>query len=345
MSRRSARRAQRSGSTSSLVVAGLVGAVAAAALVTWRLGGNAAASGAVGFLTALIAAGFYLWFSAADRAKSKGEIGRGLLISGIIGVAFAWIQFDVSEYQRRTDHERDVAAARSAERQSLQLTVGLQRDLTGIDLSHRDIHRFYFRGKVLRDAQLIGARANDANFTSADLRDADLRDGQFRRASFDQADMRRSTFDRADFRRAEFFTDGLERVSATFAAIGGDSAAREAQVLRSAGVKLGSAVGEGADFQGASLPWATLTSSQLAGASFRRADLHGALLIGTDLRSTDMRDADLSGAVLVAANLRGASLAGTRLAGAIFDCHTRWPAGFDTTAAGLTKARADNGCR
>jgi len=110
-----------------------------------------AAAGAAAFLAGLIATGVYLWLSGSDRAKTKGEVGRGLLISGVIGIAFAWVQFEINEYQREADEKREAIAERAAARQSLQLTIGLQRDLTGIDLTRRDIAGFYFRGKILRE--------------------------------------------------------------------------------------------------------------------------------------------------------------------------------------------------
>jgi uncharacterized protein YjbI with pentapeptide repeats len=322
-----------------LAASGIACLGGSAALVTWALGGDLPAAGAAAFLTALIATGAYLWLSSSDRAKTKGDLGRGLLISGVIGIAFAWVQFEVNAYQRDSDEKRAAIAERAASRESLQLTVGLQRNLTGIDLSGRDIAGFYFHGKILRDARLVGARGDQANFASVDLTSADLTRGRFRKANFSQAKMGRVLLTGADFRGAEFFVEGLEQATRVFGQITGDSVAKMDEDLRSAGTRIDSAFGGRADFQDAFIPFANFASSQLEGASFRGADLHGADLTGTNLKSTDLRGADLRRSQLGAADLSGASLEGTQFRGGTFDCYTKWPGSFDPKRAGLRQIR------
>ena len=68
----------------------------------------------------------------------------------------------------------------------------------------------------------------------------------------------------------------------------------------------------------------------LAGANLARANLAGAYLAGANLDG-----ANLAGANLAGANLYGAYLVGAYLAGANSDQWTRWPDGFDRTAAGV----------
>jgi uncharacterized protein YjbI with pentapeptide repeats len=318
---------------------GIVFLCGTVALAMWALGGDLRAAGAAAFLTALIATGAYLSLSGSDRARTRGEIGRGLFISGLIGIAFAWVQLEVNEYQHQADEKRAAIAERAAMRQSLQLTIGLQKNLTGIDLSGRDITGFYFRGKILQDALLVGARGDGANFASVDLTSAELTRGTFRNATFAEAKMSGVIFDGAEFRGAEFFPKGLEKASRVFGTIAGDSAAKQDRTLRSAGAKIDSSFGAGADFQDAFIPWADFTSSQLEGASFRGADLHGAVLTGANLKSADLQGADLRRSELGAADLSGSLLEGTQFRGATFDCYTHWPAGFDPKRAGLRRIR------
>jgi uncharacterized protein YjbI with pentapeptide repeats len=318
---------------------GVLGLAGAAALAAWAAGGELAASAAAAFLAALISAGAFLWWTSSDRAETRGDLGRGLLISGVIGVAFAWIQYEVNEYQRESDEKRAAAEQRAEARQGLQLTIGLQRNLTGIDLSRRDISRFYFRNKILKEARMVAAQADGANFASANLVAADLRAGRFRGAAFEDAEMRFTELEDADFRGAKFYVEGLEHVSGVFGEIAGDTPRAKLRALRSAGVDLTGSSGAGADFEGAFIPWASLGGAQLEGASFRRADLHGSDLGGVNLRRADLSRANLENAELGAADLTNASLEGANLQGATYDCHTKWPASFDPAEAGVRRVR------
>lgn len=70
---------------------------------------------------------------------------------------------------------------------------------------------------------------------------------------------------------------------------------------------------------------ADFTETDLREANLRKADAHGAVFHRADLRMADLRGTDLSTANLVEA----------RLTGALASEHTRWPADFDHTAAGV----------
>ncbi|MGW7529668.1 pentapeptide repeat-containing protein [Streptomyces sp. NPDC054783] len=70
---------------------------------------------------------------------------------------------------------------------------------------------------------------------------------------------------------------------------------------------------------------ADFTETDLREANLRKADAHGAIFHRADLRMADLRGTDLSTANLVEA----------RLTGALASEHTRWPADFDHTAAGV----------
>ncbi|MFE3145613.1 MULTISPECIES: pentapeptide repeat-containing protein [unclassified Streptomyces] len=70
---------------------------------------------------------------------------------------------------------------------------------------------------------------------------------------------------------------------------------------------------------------ADFTETDLREANLRKAVAHGAVFQRADLRMADLRGTDLSTANLVEA----------RLTGAVASEHTRWPADFNHTAAGV----------
>ena len=75
---------------------------------------------------------------------------------------------------------------------------------------------------------------------------------------------------------------------------------------------------------GADLTGADLTGVRLEGASFEFALLLGSHLRGADLRHVEMIECDLRDADLTDTDLTGANLLGSS-----YNCHTRWPEGFD----------------
>jgi uncharacterized protein YjbI with pentapeptide repeats len=116
----------------------------------------------------------------------------------------------------------------------------------------------------------------------------------------------------------------------------------------------------GADLTGARLDRMDLHNRRLSGLNLSRASLRRAALSGTDLSGSRLDHADFSGADMRGANLTevslletifwkadlsGADLSGSRqlvMAGlrrARFDATTRWPPGFDPSAAGAEPKR------
>ncbi|MFD3929369.1 pentapeptide repeat-containing protein [Streptomyces sp. NPDC058614] len=77
---------------------------------------------------------------------------------------------------------------------------------------------------------------------------------------------------------------------------------------------------------------ADFTEADLREANLRKADARGAVFRRADLRLADLRGADLSTADLSEARLTGA------LTGALAGEHTRWPADFDHSAAGVVES-------
>ncbi|MFD3617484.1 pentapeptide repeat-containing protein [Streptomyces sp. NPDC058676] len=100
-----------------------------------------------------------------------------------------------------------------------------------------------------------------------------------------------------------------------------------------------------ADLKTAILRRARCVLADLRGARLVETDLRDADFTEADLREANLRKADAGGAVFRRADLRLADLRGSdlstadllqaRLTGAVASEHTRWPAGFDHSAAGV----------
>lgn len=100
-----------------------------------------------------------------------------------------------------------------------------------------------------------------------------------------------------------------------------------------------------ADLKTAILRRARCVLADLRGARLVQTDLRDADFTEADLREANVRKADAGGAVFRRADLRLADLRGSdlstadlhqaRLTGALASEHTRWPAGFDHSAAGV----------
>jgi uncharacterized protein YjbI with pentapeptide repeats len=119
---------------------------------------------------------------------------------------------------------------------------------------------------------------------------------------------------------------------------------------------------EGADIAGGELPGSIVNvdadHSNLAGIVVRDARWYDVSLIGANLRGAKLANSafggtdqasgvynedaygpvDMRGADLRGADLAGAQLDGAILTGAIADSSTRWPTGFDPSAAGVRQA-------
>jgi uncharacterized protein YjbI with pentapeptide repeats len=293
-----------------------VGALIAAVVAARLLGGGWAAALGLG---ALLALGTYLWLE--DERRQASDLGQGILVSVLVALAFLAVQRDAEERIREIDAARDLAEAR----QSLRLTLGLQDDLSRIDLSGRDLRRFVLVRKRLTEATLDRARLDRAVLSGSDLRHASALGTSFSNAILADADLR-----------------GMRVVSSRVVVSNEGSPAQSAnEVLVSR-----------TSFQDAVLDWAVLKGVDLrrvnlAGASLRGANLAGARLSRSNMARTDLVFADLSDADLAGANLEGADLRNARvcsgnlgqarLADATFNSSTEWPPGYDPAGAGATE--------
>lgn len=117
----------------------------------------------------ILAAGVYVWWPPEDQPDRYSELGAAMIGGSV--VAFAVLALE----QRY---------AKESEKRSLQIMLGAEETLAGIDLSNRDLSGFYlpnkdftsanFRGTNLRGANLAGTNLQHAIFNGADLRGAKL---------------------------------------------------------------------------------------------------------------------------------------------------------------------------
>ncbi|MEW2166444.1 pentapeptide repeat-containing protein [Streptomyces sp. NPDC007084] len=149
------------------------------------------------------------------------------------------------------------------------------------------------------------------NLSSTDLRRADCDGLWFPEVNFDRACMEAASLYHTNLTQASLVSVNLRHADLTTA------------ILRRARCVL-------ADLRAAKLVETDLrdtdfTETDLREANLRKADAQGAVFHRADLRMADLRGTDL----------RTANLVEARLAGALASEHTRWPAGFDHTAAGV----------
>jgi uncharacterized protein YjbI with pentapeptide repeats/endonuclease YncB( thermonuclease family) len=203
----------------------------------------------------------------SERARVWGDLGRSLLVAGLMAFA-VWA---VAELRRPIEA-----------RHNLQLTLGVQGAMPGVDLHGENLHGFDLARKNLR-----GANLRDANLSKATLVDTDLAEADLTGADLTGAILEKTNFTDARLNEAELdWTDADSVVL------------RRAEM---AGADLTGARLSGARMQGACLTGATLAKAYLPDAQLDRADLTGANLRRTrfwyDLRPADLRSVGLSGAL------------------------------------------------
>jgi uncharacterized protein YjbI with pentapeptide repeats len=241
-------------------------------------------------LLAIFVFGVFLMLAASvergSPAKVGSELGRSLLVAGLLAFA-VWFVGDL----RRPIEER----------KALQVTLGLQQKMPGIDLHEEDLDDFNLAGRNLEGADLEGAHLGEANLIGTNLADANLANADLVGADIKEADL-----SGADLSHAE-----LQDVEATKVDLHG---ARLLDVDLS-----------GADLSGADLRRSCLAEGSLVDASLPDAHLEGAALT----------DADLKGARFWF-DLRHAYLRGIALDGAEHTLAASWPPDFADRAQELT---------
>lgn len=219
--------------------------------------------------------------------------------------------FSAMTIQRADYSARDLAGATFA-RSRLNSVKFSSAKLAGADFSGADLHTVDFANAGMQGANLAGLRSYLANFSGSDLR----------RADFSKANLFHARLDGADLRDAILSGASLEKASLRGARLAG-AKLTEINLYQA---NLSDTDLSGADLGGRSLQGVNLRNAKLVGADLRDAFLAGPVgfaraeesLLGPG-RPADLRGADLTDARLDRADLRFA----------LFDCKTKWPAGFD----------------
>jgi uncharacterized protein YjbI with pentapeptide repeats len=217
-------------------------------------------------------------YLATAEPQPRGGLGTALLTGALVSGAFFALQFVNERNQKRI-----------SDRQTLHVTIGLQRDLSGADLVGKDLSGFDMAHKIFSGANFMTATMTDASLQGATLDRAILTDAHLNGADLTGATMVRSVLSGADLAGANLFDARLN----------------------------GAAIGVAPDGKPANLARASLINAQLRGSCLAHADLRRAVLGGADLTNAVLTGADLRGAVLerdgVPAYFQGASLARARL--------------------------------
>src|ERR1700722_9753171 len=191
------------------------------------------------------------------------------------------------------------------------------KDLTGLDLTGRNLCDADFTGAILADCNFSGARLDNANLFGADAQNAN-----FREASMRRADLRGACLRGADLTGADLFEADLREgvIAAADRTLGlrilePSERAAQAQGVILAGAnlersRLSGVVALKADFSDAILKDAKLVRANLKQANFSGANFAGADLSGADLTGADLHDAILVGAKTYSWNVQNANLTG-----------------------------------
>ncbi|MDB5428190.1 MAG: pentapeptide repeat family protein [Phenylobacterium sp.] len=205
-------------------------------------------------------------------------------------------------------------------------------DLSGLDLSDRNLCDADFSGAVLAGCNLRGARFDHATLFGADLQEADLRDSSLRRADLRGACLRNADLTGADLFEADLREGVLAAADPKFGfrriEAGGSAKVGDAQGAKLVGAnlersKLSGVIAVKADFTDA-----VLKDARLVRANLRQATMHGANLSGADLSGADLDGADLRNVVLVGAKTLAWNVQNANLTGALTDK----PAGIAATS-------------
>ncbi len=183
-------------------------------------------------------------------------------------------------------------------------------DLSGLDLSGRNLCDADFTGATLAGCDFTRSRLDNANFFGADLQDcmiveASLRRADLRGVCLRGADLTAADLFECDLREGSIATIDPEkgftiRTHAVRASEARGAVLCGANLERS---KMSGIIAVKADFSDAILKDAKLVRANLKQANMTGCDMAGADLSGADLSGADLKDAILVGATLVSVRL------------------------------------------
>ncbi len=259
-----------------------------------------------------------------------------------------------------------VPAKNGRDQALLQLGRTREIDLKKRDFEGMSFPKSDFSGRALDKANFSRATVEEAGFANSSLLSADFSESKIKESRFDNAKLIGARFERAEIEKGSFSGADLTRAEFSFAKVSGvNFIAANLSNVNFNDAKVYEANFAGAILRGAQMKGAVLAGSDFEGVDLRGMDFRGHELQGVSFRNANLAGADLSGAMLVGplkpwrdkesahglgrvADFRGADLTGAKLAGAdlrfsLFDCKTRWPAGFDISALTLIPVTS-SGC-
>jgi len=235
---------------------------------------------------------------------------------------------DASSTETSSAAKLSSLSVRAPDVQAALTILGRWQDRLGDPPRELDLHDAEIRGARLDNAQLGYANLRDAQLQDANLYHADLRLTILAGAQLQGADLRGAQLQGAKLGGAQL--PGVELISAQLQdadlswALLQDANLMSAQLQRATlintylqGAYLLQAQLEGANLTSAELEGATLISAQLQGANLTNAKLRGARLDFAQLQSARLGAAQLSGATLRNAQLQSARLGSAQLSGAV----------------------------
>jgi uncharacterized protein YjbI with pentapeptide repeats len=258
--------------------------------------------------------------SLGDAAR-RADLGFNLLGGAVVAGAFLIIQLSIDQRIELSD-KRDARRAREEEAQrqelarqrDLELTLGLQKNLTGINLDGEDLSGISLGHKSIAYAQLEETILSHAYMTETD----------FRSTVLIRADLSHSALGGADLSGANLYganLTGADLIGADFGGFFNQKGFLGKVPTRNLG---------------------PISESDLRFADRLPASLGEAKLIGACLNGANLVWADLEGADLRGANLEGADLRGAGLSGALYNSSTVWPRRFNAKAAGAKLVSSDS---
>jgi uncharacterized protein YjbI with pentapeptide repeats len=225
-------------------------------------------------IVVLVLFGFVLWMPRRSEPEARSDLGVALLTGAAISLVFFALQ-----------NENEDSRQEVADRQALQISLGLQRDLRGADLRDQPLHKFDLAFKDMSHANLRGVDLSKANLTNAILRGTRLDGANLEKADLSRADLTEAVLNGANLRDATLTDAILEG-----AEIGVDEFGKPADLTRAEAI-----------------------DARMHHACLADAKLNEAILGGADLRDAVLTGANLKDAILerdgVPANLDGAAIA------------------------------------
>lgn len=298
-------------------------------------GAKVGKAAAIAVILIVACSGVWLVWVTRDGKEAVSSIGQGLLVGVVVAMAISWWQFEIQksldEATREQSHKEDL----QGQKQNLQLSLTLQRDLVGIDLEGKDLRGLYLRDKNLREANMVGARLQWADLTGSSLVEAEMREARLEGVVLEGAHLEGAQLEEAVGKSPYFEwakARGIKMGAVSLPAGMFGHADLEGAYMVKAEIQHGF-------FIEAHLEGALGFEAKLRGAHLERSHLKDADLTGADLRDAHLTEADLRDVELGAADLRGADLSGARLRAATFDDDTQWPQGFRPLAHGAVWRR------